>query len=267
MRVFALSDIHTDHEHNKRWVAELSHSDYRQDVLILAGDVSDSLSRLGWTLGEFARCFAHVLYVPGNHDLWVLRERELATSLDKHREVCAVVSESGGSLQGLRLQGLTLVPLLGWYDYSFGEPGPQLRQAWMDYHACRWPEGWTQADIAAHFTSLNTASLNTLGLNAPGLNTQGAQAYGKVITYSHFLPRIDVMPSYIPEEKRFLYPVLGSSRLDAQLRQLGSSLHIYGHSHVNRRVEIEGITYINNAFGYPHETRIAAKRLLCVHTL
>ena len=28
---------------------------------------------------------------------------------------------------------------------------------------------------------------------------------------------------------------------------------------------IDGVRYVNNAFGYPGETRIAAKRLLCLH--
>jgi predicted phosphodiesterase len=53
--------------------------------------------------------------------------------------------------------------------------------------------------------------------------------------------------------------------LEQQIRLLRSDIHVYGHSHVNRRIEIGGITYINNAFGYPSETRIAAKRLLCIH--
>jgi predicted phosphodiesterase len=252
MRVFALSDIHTDHEHNRQWVAGLSNSDYRADLLILAGDVSDSLGRLAWTLMEFTQRFAHVLYVPGNHDLWVLRDRALADSLEKYQQVCTVVTEAGGNLQTFRCDGLTVVPLLGWYDYSFGEPGAELRQAWMDYHACRWPPGWTEAHITAHFANLNVL-------------TPMPEHQGKVITFSHFLPRIDVMPSFIPAEKRILYPVLGSWRLDTQLRELGSTLHIYGHSHVNQRIDIDGITYINNAFGYPHETRITAKHLLCVH--
>jgi Icc-related predicted phosphoesterase len=86
-----------------------------------------------------------------------------------------------------------------------------------------------------------------------------------VVTFSHFLPRIDVMPSYIPRHRRMLYPILGSDRLERQLRLFKPSIHVYGHSHVNREVEIEGVTYINNAFGYPEETRITAKRLLCIH--
>ena len=143
------------------------------------------------------------------------------------------------------------MPLLGWYDYSFGQPSEYLREVWVDYRACAWPKDLPEERIAAHFAQLNP-------LPAP-------RATDTVITFSHFLPRIDVMPHYIPEDKRMLYPVLGSSLLEAQLRTLGSQLHVYGHSHVNRRVTLGGVTYINNAFGYPQETRITAKQLLCIH--
>lgn len=37
-----------------------------------------------------------------------------------------------------------------------------------------------------------------------------------------------------------------------------------GHSHLNRTVSIDGARYINNAFDYPHETRITAKELRCI---
>ena len=44
--VYAMSDLHTDHEENLNWVKSLSVHDFSQDVLIVAGDVSDSLERL-----------------------------------------------------------------------------------------------------------------------------------------------------------------------------------------------------------------------------
>ena len=50
MRVFAVSDVHVDYSPNLQWVEQLSTSDYQHDVLILAGDVSDSLPLL-------IRCF------------------------------------------------------------------------------------------------------------------------------------------------------------------------------------------------------------------
>ena len=251
MRVFAVSDIHIDYEINARWVAGLSRSDYRDDVLILAGDVTDAMPLLRWCLDTLARRFKKLLFVPGNHDLWVAREAGDKTSLQKFQEVAAVVESSGASMAPLRDSGVSIIPLLGWYDYSFGAPSAELRSMWADYRACRWPKGFGEEEITAYFTALNSK--------------QVSDAADTVITFSHFLPRIDLMPDAVPRETRLLYPILGAMRLEHQLRQLGSSIHIYGHSHFNRNVKIDGVSYINNAFGYPREAWIAARRLLCVH--
>ena len=251
MRVFALSDIHIDYDANAEWVAGLSVADYQDDVLILAGDVSDDLKLLDWCLGTLASRFKKVLFVPGNHELWVIREDKRKNSLQKFDDVCAVVESSGASMQVFRERGVSIIPLLGWYDYSFGEPSKELRSVWMDYRACRWPAGFTDKEVALHFEKLNEKQIG--------------RTVGKVITYSHFLPRIDLMPGFIPRESRALFPVLGTVRLEAQLRGLNADLHVYGHSHVNRHVSIDGVSYINNAFGYPSETGIASKSLMCIH--
>ena len=39
------------------------------------------------------------------------------------------------------------------------------------------------------------------------------------------------------------------------------------HSHLNRNKVLDGVTYINNAFGYPSETEISAKTILQVAEL
>jgi hypothetical protein len=62
-----------------------------------------------------------------------------------------------------------------------------------------------------------------------------------------------------------LYPVLGTAQLERQLRRLNSRVHVCGHSHVNRKVTIDEASYINNTLGYPQETRVASKRLLCIY--
>ena len=251
MRIFALSDLHIDYDENAKWVANLSIAEYQDDVLILAGDVTDTQRLLNWCLSTLAKRFHKVLFVPGNHDLWVVREDCEKNSLQKFDDICAVVESSGASMQAFREQDVSIIPVLGWYDYSFGEPSEELKSIWMDYRACRWPSGFTEKDVAAYFAAFN--------------NKQISPAGGTVITYSHFLPRIDLMPGFIPNAKKFLYPILGSAQLDLQLRQFNPNIHVYGHSHVNRQVRIEGVSYINNAFGYPSETRITSKRLMCIH--
>jgi len=248
MRVFAISDIHVDYEANARWVASLSTSDHRADVLIVAGDLTDTLPLLGWCLSTLATRFSQVLFVPGNHELWTIRDPVKKCSMEKFRDVATVVEQSGASMRTWRAHGLSIVPLFSWYDYSFGEPCEELQSIWMDFRACRWPEGYFAPQVAEYFAGLN--------------HEQALPAGDDVITFSHFLPREDVIPAYMP---RMLYPILGSSRLDAQIRRLGSDIHVYGHSHINRKVEIDGISYVNNAFGYPRESGISARQLVCVY--
>jgi predicted phosphodiesterase len=250
MRIFAVSDIHVDYDANAKWVGALSTSDYRNDVLILAGDVTDQRTLLEWALGALTRRFKKVLFVPGNHDLWVIRDDHAKNSMQKFDEVCDVVEQSGASMQPFRERGISIIPLLTWYDYSFGQPTDELKAMWMDYRACRWPAGYTDQEVTAHFSAFNDQQASVPG--------------DKVITYSHFLPRIDLMPRFIPSAAQALYPVLGSKQLDVQLRRLKSDIHVYGHSHVNRQVKIDGVSYINNAFGYPNESRITSKRLMCI---
>lgn len=252
-RVFALSDIHVDYDVNAQWVRSLSSQDYRDDVLILAGDVTHKLPELAAALNALTTRFNKVLFVPGNHELWVLGEAPERTSLQKFADVLAVATQSGASMQPYRRDDVLIAPLLGWYDFSFGRPTTELQGIWMDFHACRWPAGFEPDDVAAHFTHMNS-----------GISTGGA---GKVITFSHFMPRIDLLPSHVSSRHRLLDPILGSTRLEQQLRQLGSGIHVYGHSHINRRVSFDGVTYINNALGYPGEERITQRQLLCIDEL
>ncbi len=249
MRIFTTSDLHVDYPESADWVDGLSVADFTDDVLILAGDVSDLPARLERTFSALVRRFARVLFVPGNHELWVRRCGH-KSSYAKFEFIKRLAGDTGVSMRPLHTDGLSIVPLLGWYDGSFGQPGEDLRRLWMDYRQCEWL-GASDAEVTRFFTDMNRPWLDT---NAD-----------LVISFSHFLPRIDTMPAYIPAQHRILYPVLGSAEIDAQVRALGSHIHVYGHSHVNRRVEMDGRLYLNNAFGGPGERHIAAKTLYCVH--
>ncbi len=249
MRIFAISDIHIDYAENRTWLTGLSVEEYRDDILILAGDIADITALISDAFGGLTCKFRQVLYVPGNHDLWTYRNG-MSSSLVAFDHVQKVAADHGVRTGPYTEGGLSIIPLHGWYDYSFGKPSEELSYMWMDYRACSWPEGFDEAAITRHFTSMNREVLSIRN--------------DRIITFSHFMPRIDLMPSIIPEEKRFLYPVLGSTILEEQIRSIRPQIHIYGHTHVNRRLERDGILYINNAFGYPRETRITRKRLLRV---
>jgi predicted phosphodiesterase len=247
MRVFGLSDIHVDYEANAKWLNGISSGEYRDDVLILAGDVTDSHALLAWCLGFLERRFRKVAYIPGNHDLWIIRDRSCATSFERLERIRSLAADCGVAMETIRLNGLSVVPLYGWYDYSFGQPSARLREVWMDYYACRWPPGVGSHEVTSRLIELNESTLDVRN--------------GFVISFSHFLPRKDLVRGY-GSSSFLLYPVLGTTRLEQQIRRLRPNVHLYGHSHINGEHLIDGIRYVNNAFGYPHET--ANKRLACL---
>jgi predicted phosphodiesterase len=239
MRLFTVSDLHVDYDANARWMYSLSSIEYRHDVLIVCGDISHSIRLVERALKVLCARFKQVLYVPGNHELWISHKADIRTSFEKFGEIAAVAANCGVSMEPYHHGQCSIVPLFAWYDYSFGSPSEKLLSTWRDFHACVWPPGLTTEDVTYRFMELNQAGLRVTN--------------DKIISFSHFVPRIDVMPAFIPNNVRYLYPILGTRMLEAQIRRLGATIHVYGHSHVNRCVTIDGTTYINNAFGYPAE--------------
>lgn len=249
--MFAISDVHVDYPENLQWILQLSQHDYQDDILILAGDVSDSMDLLAQVFESLKGKFKALLFVPGNHELWVTNQ-EYDCSLDKFEAIKLLAESYAVHTSLLEIENLSFVPLLSWYDFSFGEPDRHLKRAWRDFRACRWPDHLNDSNAVAEFFHQK---------NLPLLDTKNKT----VISYSHFLPRIDVMPDRIPSHRRRVYPVLGSAELGEQLKRLEPDIHVYGHSHVNQSIELDAIRYVNNAFAYPSESRISRKRLHCVH--
>lgn len=253
MRVFGISDLHADYAENRQWIENLPRDRYAADVLLVAGDISDDLALLQEVLATLRERFARVLFVVGNHDLWV-RRGDYDCSLAKKAAVYAVCAELEVDTECFTLHNVDFVPLESWYDFSFGEPDENLSRAWRDFRACQWPQslGSTQA-VSSHFLARNESAL-------------AMERSGRLlISCSHFLPSLELMPSWIPESRRRVYPVLGSNALGEQIRRLQSDIHLYGHSHVNQALQLGATYYVNNAFATPKEHRIAAKRLCCLY--
>lgn len=253
MKIFTISDLHLDYAQNRQWLDAIDPVAYQDDVLIMPGDISSRLDLIEACFKQLAAKFGTVFFVPGNHDLWIDRKAANgpADSLEKFEHIQSLAHAHGLRTTPALLNGVAIVPLLGWYDFSFGAPSELLREAWVDFRACIWPGLINMQAVADHFHAMNPAP-------CPQMLAQAEHT----ITFSHFLPRIDVMPEQIPAKHRIVYPVLGSHQLDAQLRAHRPNVHVYGHSHVNRDVERDGIRYRNAALGYPAESHITTRTLV-----
>jgi len=176
MRVFAVSDIHVDYEENLAWILSLDNKEYANDTLILAVDVTDKMPLLEQVLVSLAASFKAVLFVPGNHELWVQKD-DFDCSLNKFEAIAELCKSCGVHSDVFELLDISFVPLFSWYDFSFGEPDRHLRRAWRDFRACSWPEHLAESqDVTEYFLKLNIPKLNIINKT--------------VFSFSHFLQEL-----------------------------------------------------------------------------
>jgi Icc-related predicted phosphoesterase len=244
MRILAISDLHTDFKENWQLVEQISKSSYKDDVLIVAGDIADQIEVIKRTLALLRSKFKMVFYTPGNHELWVRAENY--DSIEKLSRILRLCDSLDVQTSPARVNNIWIVPLFSWYDLGFDTDKTEGGlEGWADFHFCKWPQG-----ITKEFEYL-------LKLNLPNIKPYDAP----VISFSHFLPRLELLPSR--EHLRFkgLPKVAGCHLLERQIRELKSITHVFGHSHINRDCVIDGVRYVQNALSYPRE-RSAASLLL-----
>ncbi|CAF1934359.1 unnamed protein product [Rotaria magnacalcarata] len=278
-KIFAISDLHVDQTENMQWVEQLSTNNYLNDTVIIAGDVTHVLSKLIRTLEIFKSKFKDVYYCPGNHELWTLSSREdeelhIDNSIEKFHYILETCENLGVHTKpGVTSQGITIVPLNGWYDDSLHMPMPSVTsdlQLWTDYYSCKWTSEVPQHLAAKYFTTLNEKYISSFKENRNN---------SKIITFSHFLTSKKLMKAYIDEmslrrQKRLdsrkgtpyveelksgtmtanFSLVAGTELLNEQLNLIKPQVHIFGHSHRKMELDIDdGIRYINNPLGYVRE--------------
>src|SRR6266849_3042803 len=89
MRIYAVSDLHTDYKTNRLLLERLSSSAYSHDALLVAGDIADRLEIIEEALGHLCAKFSQLFYMPGNHELWVRSvEYDSLEKLEKVMEIC-----------------------------------------------------------------------------------------------------------------------------------------------------------------------------------
>jgi Icc-related predicted phosphoesterase len=236
MRIFAVSDLHTDFAENRRRLQQVSSTSYSQDALVVAGDIADDLGIIEWTLRKLRSQFRKVFYVPGNHELWV-RDKE-CDSVEKFRQILRLCEEIGIYTRPDRAGKNWIVPLFSWYESDFdrqGEADVSSLEWWADFYFCKWPVEMGPA--SEYFLNLNESRIKEYD--------------GPVITLSHFLPRRELLPAVERLSFKGLPLVAGTPALDRQIRALNTVIHVFGHSHIDFDQVIEGVRYIHYAFDYP----------------
>lgn len=254
-RVYAFSDLHCDHKANLDLLRGLPVRS--RDILIVAGDISHQIPILTETLTVLKSKFREVFFCPGNHDLWLDKADGCADSLTKLKLVEDVCARLGVRTKQAEIDGVLFVPLYSWYEPAFdAEPDvtgvdadhfPPPEKALGDFMRCRWPAGLSGSDasLAKHFDEMNEEF-------HPAVSSK------PVISFSHFLPR----PELLPEKRALAYPPLAKVVGSAPLRQRVERLvgeasqhvcHIFGHTHYGWSQTLDGVRYLQAAIASPSE--------------
>lgn len=261
LRVFVLSDLHTDYSENMTWVRHLSKKRYKNDVLLVAGDVAETYTNFMLTMSLLKDRFEHVFYVPGNHDLWCRREdHRYFDSLEKLDKLLDACQKIGVETKPVMIDFLGIIPLLSWYHESFdkemditGVRIPSLEMACKDFHACKWADELTNDEnsLAFFFDVMNDKNND--------LVEEIKSKCSQIISLSHFLPRQELCP----EKRMLFYPklpkVIGSDFLESRIRSIhgnkgaASACHVFGHTHFCWDALLDGIRYVQAPLAYPRE--------------
>jgi len=119
MRIWFLSDLH----HHASWPFEAPAVAPDADVIVIAGDATEELSRraIPWIAETFNRFGLPVIYVPGNHDYYkanLTYEAAKAQLVADHHDLHLLATGQSVVIAGTRFVGATL-----WTDFDLGQYG------------------------------------------------------------------------------------------------------------------------------------------------
>lgn len=255
-RLMAISDLHVRYPENRRIVEELIPGS-PDDWLIVAGDVGDFLADVRWALRALRERWSTIIWVPGNHELWTptedpvrLRgEERYAHLVDICRSLDIVTPEDPYPVWHGEDGPVTIAPLFVLYDYTFRLTGAStaeeaLREAYAAGIVCTdefllhpdpYPsrDAWCRARVES-----TTARLDAIPSDMP------------TVLVNHFPLVRD--PTLVLRHPEFAIWCGTDATADWHLRYRAEAV-VYGHLHIPRTIEVDGVPHIEVSLGYPRE--------------
>ena len=251
MRLYAISDLHLA---NKPTVEYLrSTPEYPDDWLVVAGDVGEREEHLQTAWQILTQRFAHVLWVPGNHELWhtpgeAAGEAKYQTLVDVCRSYDVRTPEDPYAIFESQSGTYRIALMFLLYDYSFRPDDIAFEDA-LDWakadqvmcvderkllphpHASR--HDWCRARCNSTSDRLDRESTDypTILVNHWPLRQELAR-----------LPRIPRFSLWC-----------GTRITEQWHRRFGADVVIYGHLHIRKTCTIDNVRFEEVSLGYPKQ--------------
>jgi predicted phosphodiesterase len=252
VRLWAIADLHLAAEQNRAGLFALP--DHPEDWLIVAGDLCEGLDLFSEALGWLARRFARVIWVPGNHELWLTERDGARSSVAKYAALVDAARRLGvltpeDPFVAWPPTGDIIVPLCTLYDYSFR------------------PDDVALADVVAWAAELRNVGADEDLIDAVPFSgiaewcalrcaeTEARLARelpqdARSILVGHYPLRQDLVR--IPRIPRYT-PWCGTRRTEDWHRRYRAVVAVSGHLHVRRTDWRDGTRFEEVSLGYPKQ--------------
>jgi len=259
--LWALSDLHVEHGQTRALLSDLP--SYRDDWLILAGDVADGRDALCGALDLLLAKFARVLWVPGNHELWTRSTAAPASKGEAHyMELVAACRARGvltpeddyatwpGQVPG-HADPVRIALLFALYDYTFA---PEAHRGHARALAWAAEEGILAADEVrlghAPFPSREAWCAARVAYSETRLELSAHSHRHVLVNHwplRHDLVRLGKVPRYSPW--------CGTLATEQWHRRYRAVCAVHGHLHVRATDERDGVRFEEVSLGYPAHYR------------
>ena len=230
-------------------------------------DIEDSFAKLAGVLDTCRECgvLVDATRVDGDQPVWIVPLQSWydgSLSLPNCRDLC------------------TDFPRWPWTDFA--------RCRWTGHEPMGGDNGRIPQGVTQHFHQQNQATIDTVNQRRRSKRTRRRQwrrlpllrrqaeeeedggQEEPVMTVSHFLPNRQSLPDWkdlsvrsfqrdewldhgAPGTSAKFAKVAGSLSLDQQIRSLGATIHVFGHSHRPKDFVLDGVRYVHNPLGYGRE--------------
>ncbi|WP_299808602.1 metallophosphoesterase [uncultured Roseibium sp.] len=252
----AISDLHLASPANREALQELPA--FKNDWLIVAGDVAERFDHVRLAFETLAGKFAKVFWVPGNHDLWSIPEPGGGPALtgetryralvDCARDYGIVTPEDPFETWDGPGGPHVIAPLFLLYDYSF-RPDHVERHEVVDWAR-------EQGAVCADELYLNPAPWDSCDDWCSNRCEEAERRLAEIpdgahtILVNHYPLRSDLI--HIPRAPRFT-PWCGTRRTEDWHRRFNAKVVISGHLHTRRTDWRDGSRFEEVSLGYPRQ--------------
>jgi 3',5'-cyclic AMP phosphodiesterase CpdA len=258
MRLLAISDLHLGHPSNRAALANIS--PHRADWLILAGDIGEKEDHLADAFATLGQSFAQLLWVPGNHELWVTDASATAAKGEARYRALVDLARTHGVItpedefpHWPADPSIVIAPLFTLYDYSFRPDHVAATDviAWADEaHSVCADEVLLPPDPYKDRASWCAARIEATEARLAKLPSDC-----RTVLINHW--PLEQAHAVLPRVPRFT-PWCGTSRTRGWHRRFRACAVVYGHLHIRRLFDTDACTFHEVSLGYPSQWNAAS---------